>query len=73
MYPRTGQGGADDPHPMQMGTGNELLVSFNDVVSRRGLLARRKDTTGPADVVNAHHQNYGIRMRMVQHIAIESS
>ena len=67
------QRGADDAHPVQMGTCDELLVAVNDVLRRRRLLVWSQDAVGPADVVDAHHQNYSIRVRVAQYVSIETS
>jgi hypothetical protein len=45
------QRGADDAHPVQMSTCDELFVAVNDVLRRRRLLVWSQDTVGPADVV----------------------
>ena len=55
-----------------MGARDELLVAVNDVVRRRRWLVWRQDTARPADVVDAHHQNYSVRVRVAQHVAVEA-
>ncbi len=57
------QRSADDAHPVQMGERNELVVTVNDVVRRWRGLVWRQNTAKPADVVDAHHQYYNVRVQ----------
>src|ERR1700757_4185016 len=66
------QRGADNPHPVQMCPGNELLVPLDDIVCGWLGFAWRQNTAGPADIVNPHHQNHGIGMRATPQIAMET-
>jgi len=66
------QRGADDAHPVEVSTRYQLLVAVNNVVCRWRYLMRRQDSVRPADIVNSHHQNYSVRVRVAQHIAVEA-
>src|ERR1700746_51835 len=57
------QGGADNSHTVEVSSGYEFFVPFDDVVRGRLGFAWRQNTAGPADIVNPHHQNHGIGMR----------
>ena len=66
------QCGADDAHPVQMRARDQLLVTVNDVICRWCGLVWRQDTVRPTDVVDAHHQDYGVRVWNAQHVAVET-
>src|SRR5580704_15404209 len=66
------QCGADDAHSVEMGARDELLVAVDDGVRRRRWLVWRQETARPTDVVNAHHQNYSVRVRVAQHVTVEA-
>ena len=55
---------ADDADAMIMRSGNELLVAVDDLFGSRRDGMRIEDGIGPADIVDAHHENDGVDIGM---------
>ena len=63
---------ADDAHAVGMGTCDQLPVAGEDVVGGRLRIVQGEAGARPADVVDAHHQDHRVGMRLAQHVALEA-
>ena len=63
---------ADDAHAVGMGARDQLPVAGDDVLGGRLGIVQGQAGARPADVVDAHHQDDRVGVRLAKHIALEA-
>ena len=57
---------------MGVGARDQLLVTVNDIFRGRRRSARVQNGIGPADIIDSHHQDDRIGVRVAEHILVEA-